>query len=69
MIKPRNTRLTAAGALAALAIGAVAVPAGALAASHPSKGKSVTVHQARTTTAPRHDSSPDKGASIDRLDR
>jgi len=71
MIKLSNTRLAAVSAIAALGIGAVAVPAGALAASHPSKAKSVPTHKTSTKVAPRHDpSSPDAGSSIDSaLDR
>ena len=65
MIKLRNTRLAAVSAVAALGIGAVAVPAGALAASHASKVKTVTSHKTTTNTAPRHDSSPDRGSSLD----
>ena len=67
MINLRNTRLAAASAVAALGIGAVAAPAGALAASHPSKAKRVTTHK----IVPRHDtSSPDTVSSIDNpLDR
>jgi hypothetical protein len=69
MIKLRNTRLAAVTAIAALGIGAVAVPAAALAASHPSKAKVVTTHKP-STKAPRHDSSSDGASSIDSpLDR
>lgn len=65
MIKLRNTRLAAVTAIAALGIGAVSVPAAALAASHPSKPKVVTTHKSSAKAAPRHNSSPDKASSVD----
>ncbi|HME03450.1 MAG TPA: hypothetical protein VKG38_10530 [Solirubrobacteraceae bacterium] len=75
MIKLRNTRLAAATAIAALGIGAVAVPSAALAAAHPSKAKVVRTDKQSpdkpgTKDVSQHDSKLDTASSIDNpLDR
>jgi hypothetical protein len=71
MIKLRNRHLAALAAVAGLGIGAVAVPAAALAASHPSTVKVVKADPASldkpgTKDATSHDSTADKTSSVDR---
>ncbi len=64
MIKLSNTRLAALITTAAIGVGAVAVPAASMAASHPSKVKKVTTHKTAGKGTTRNDSpSPDKSGS------
>jgi len=74
MINLRNTKMAALATSAALGIGAVALPAASLAASHStSKAKTPATHKTSTKTSTkaltRHDSSPDRPSVDSPADR
>ena len=71
MINFRNKQLAAMTAIAGLGIGAVAVPAASLAASHPAHAKVTTRDPASpdkpgTKDGPSRDTKVDRSSSVDR---